>query len=270
MGLSRSALAREPRTESGENRRLRRLLDELYLVDPCLGTRRLAAVLSRDHGLEINRKRLQRLRREMGMEAIYCRPRTSLPSRENKVWPYLLRDLQVTRPNQVWCTDFTYVPMPEGHVFLCAVMDWHSRKVLGWSLSNTMETNLCLRALSQALRVAGAVPGIMNSDQGSQYTSREWTEELIRLGVRISMDGKGRCLDNVFVERLWRSVKYEDIYLREYPDMRMLEEGLARWFGHYNGWRPHAALSNRTPQEVHDCKPRTVGKIKADPFPQAA
>jgi putative transposase len=228
-----------------------RLMDEIYLKDPTLGTRRLVTVLERDCGLAVNRKRLQRLRRFMGVEAIYCRPRTSIPHRGHKVYPYLLRDMTVTKPNKVWCTDITYVPMKRGHGYLCAVMDWHSRKVLGWSVSNTMDTHLCLEALRKAVKAAGCVPEILNSDQGSQFTSEAWTGELQRLGIQVSMDGKGRWMDNVFIERLWRSVKYEDIYLRGYTDLACLERGLGAWIERYNRWRPHQALGNKTPWEVH-------------------
>jgi putative transposase len=270
LGLSRSTIDYEPVPESEENWRIKRLLDEIYLNDPCLGTRRLITVLERDYSLSINRKRLQRLRHEMGMEAIYCKPRTSLRNEEDHIWPYLLRDMQIEQPNHVWCTDITYIPMPRGHAFLCAIMDWYSRRVLGWSLSNTMDTGLCLRALEQAKKVAGQWPEIINTDQGSQFTSREWTGKLTEHGVKISMDGRGRYMDNIFIERLWRSLKYEDIYLHEYANLTDLSEGLARWFGHYNAWRPHAALGNKTPQEVYEDKGITYYKPKAKPFEQAA
>jgi putative transposase len=270
LGISRSALDYVPKPDPQEDWMIRRLLDELYLNDPCLGTRRLACVLERDHGIVVNRKRLQRIRREMGLEAIYCRPRTSLPDKSHQVWPYLLRDVLVDQPDQAWCTDITYVPMPRGHAFLCVIMDWHSRKVLGWSVSNTMDTGLCLRALEQAIRLAGRLPGIMNSDQGSQFTSREWTGRLTGLGVQISMDGKGRYLDNIFIERLWRSVKYESIYLNEYGSIPDLAHGLSTWFAHYNQWRPHEALGNRTPHQVHMGLPLSFCRPKPLPFLQAA
>jgi len=256
--------------ESPEDLRIKRLLDELYLRDPCLGSRRLVSVLLRDHGITINRKRLVRLRREMGLEAIWCRPRTSIPDGSHKVHPYLLRDLCVERPNQVWCADITYVPMARGHACLCAVMDWHSRKVLGWALSNTMDTGLCLRALNQAVFTSSKLPDIFNTDQGSQFTSNEWTETLSALGIAISMDGRGRWMDNVFIERLWRSVKHEEIYLREHATLPELAAGLERWFGHYNQWRPHAALDNRTPAEVHEAKAKPDCKRVAQPLKQAA
>jgi putative transposase len=260
LGVSRSSLDYVPVAESAENVRIKRLLDELYLRDPCLGSRRLVTVLERDHGLHVNRKRLQRLRREMGIEAIYCKPRTSIVDKASRIHPYLLRDLAVTRADQVWCTDITHVPMPRGSAYLCAVMDWHTRCVLGWAVSNTMDVSLCLRALEQARAVAGCEPEIFNTDQGSQFTSEEWTSRLKGWGVKISMDGRGRWMDNVFIERLWRSIKYEEIYLREHATVDELERGVERWMKHYNTWRPHEALGNKTPGEVYRPKRKTSMK----------
>ena len=201
-------------------------MDEIYLRDPCIGTRRLVRVLSRDHGVEVNRKRLQRLRREMGLETIWCRPRTSVAAPEHRKYPYLLRNLKVECPNQAWCADITYVPMPHGNAYLCAVMDWHSRRVLGWAVENTMNGGLCQRALDAALKSSGKrTPEIFNTDQGSQFTSLEWTGRLTELGIAISMDGKGRWMDNVFIERLWRSVKYEEIYLHGHSTIPELGTG---------------------------------------------
>ena len=251
LGVARATLAYEPVAESAEDLCLKRLLDEIYLRDPCLGTRRLVTVLERDHGRQVNRKRIQRLRREMGVETLWCRPRTSSPDRTHPQYPYLLRELVVARPDQVWCADITYVPMPHGQAYLCAVMDWYSRKVLGWAVSNTMGVELCLQALAMAVALNGKRPEIFNTDQGSQFTSLEWITKLINLGIQISMDGCRRWMDNVFIERLWRSVKYEEIYLREHSTLPALETGLRRWFEHYNTWRPHQALGNRTPQQVH-------------------
>ena len=170
LGVSRSSVAYQAVAEDPEDIRIKRLLDEIYMIDPCLGSRRLRTVLERDHGLKVNRKRLQRLRREIGQEAIWCKPRTSIPDNGHRKYPYLLRNLTIDRPDQVWCSDITYVPMPGGHAYLCAVMDWHSRKVLGWSLSNTMGTDLCLKALENALASTGRVPEIFNTDQGCQFT----------------------------------------------------------------------------------------------------
>ena len=251
LGVARSSIGYEPVAESKEDLRIKRLLDELYMIDPCLGTRRLKTILKRDYGLVANRKRLRRLRREMGLETIYCKPRTSIPDDGHRKYPYLLRDLAVERPDQVWCTDITYVPMPGGHAYLCAVMDWYSRKVLGWAVSNTMETGLCLEALEKALATTGRVPEIFNTDQGCQFTSAEWTGALLDLGIQISMDGKGRWMDNVFIERLWRSVKYEEIYLFEHSTVIALCAGLGKWFERYNTWRPHEALGNQTPASIY-------------------
>lgn len=251
LGVARSSLTYSAVAESPENLRIKRLLDEIYLIDPCLGSRRLVTVLNRDHNIEVNRKRLQRLRREIGHEAIWCKPRTSIPDKSHRKYPYLLRKLKIVRPNQVWCTDITYVPMPGGQAYLCAVMDWHSRKVLGWAVSNTMETGLCLEALENALSATGQVPEIFNTDQGCQFTSEQWTDRLLELGIKISMDGRGRWMDNVFIERLWRSLKYEEIYLREHATVPALRLGLERWFERYNTWRPHQALGNLTPAVVY-------------------
>jgi putative transposase len=233
-----------PVAEDPEDLRIKRLLDVIYMKDPCLDVRRLVTVLERDHGIRVNRKRLQRLRREIGHEAIWCRPRTNIPDAGHRQYPYLLRNLAMTRPDQVWCADITYVPMPGGHAFLCAVMDWHTRKVLGWALSNIMDTELCLEAFQQALETTGRVPEIFNPDQGSQFTSEEWTGRLTELGVKISMDGRGRWMDSVFIERLWRSVKYERIYPFEHANLPDLRASLADWFGLYNDWRPHQNLGN--------------------------
>jgi putative transposase len=245
-------MAYQPVPESAEDLTLKRLLDEYYLVDPCLGTRRLPELLERDHGLVVNRKKLQRLRREMGIEAIYCKRRTSDPDKQHRKYPYLLRELEIERPNQVWCSDITYVPMPKGHAYLCAIMDWHSRKVLAWSVSNTMESEFCVEALEKAFLATGQVPEIFNTDQGVQFTSEGWIKALESREIKVSMDGKGRWMDNVFIERLWRSVKYEEIYLREYETVIELCDGLSGWFERYNHWRPHDALAKCTPGFVYD------------------
>lgn len=268
LSVSRSSLAYKPVEQSAEDTRLKRILDELYLRDPCLGSRRLVTVLERDHGLVVNRKRIQRLRNEMGIEAIYCKPRTTIVDKANRIYPYLLRDLAITRADQVWCTDITYVPMPQGNAYLCAVMDWRTRCVLGWAVSNTMDVSLCLLALERAKAFAGCVPEIFNTDQGCQFTSEEWTSRLKSWGVQISMDGRGRWMDNVFIERLWRSIKHEDIYLREYATVDGLERGVNRWMKHYNTWRPHAALGNKTPLGTY--RPREPSQIKAKILQRAA
>ncbi len=270
LGVPRSSIAYKAVPEDPEDIRIKRLLDEIYMIDPCLGSRRLVTILGRDYGIVVNRKRLQRLRREIGHEAIWCKPRTSIPDDGHRKYPYLLRGLAVTRPDQAWCADITYIPMPGGHAYLCAVMDWHSRRVLGWAVSNTMETGLCLEALENALAATGRVPEIFNTDQGCQFTSAEWTSRLLGLGVKISMDGRGRWMDNVFIERLWRSLKYEEIYLREHATVIALRAGIATWFERYNNWRPHEALGNLTPDMVYRTSP--VGSPDAAPtmIPNAA
>ena len=261
LAVARSSAAYQPVPEREADRRVMRLMDEFYLKDPSLGSRPLVTLLEREHGILINRKRVRRLRQAMGLEAIWCRPRTTIPDRSHRKYPYLLRDLKIDRANQVWCTDITYVPMPVGHAYLCAVMDWHTRKVLSWTVSNTMDTELCLNALQKALSLTGTRPEIFNTDQGSQFTSEEWTGRLTELGIAISMDGKGRWMDNVFIERLWRSVKYGEIYLKEHATLSALRAGLEEWFQRYNGWRPHAALGNLTPSAYYD---RSVAAMLAE------
>ena len=257
LGLARSTITYKAVDENPEDICIKRLLDEIYMKDPCLGSRRLVTVLKRDHEVKTDRKRVVRLRREMGQETIWCKPRTSIPDNGHRKYPYLLRHLTIDRPDQVWCADITYVTMPRGHAYLCAVMDWNSRKVLGWALSNTMGTDLCLEALTMALDATGKVPEIFNTDQGCQFTSAEWTGRLTDLGVKISMDGKGRWMDNVFIERLWRSVKYERIYLFEHGTLPALRESLEVWFDRYNHWRPHEKLGNLTPAVVYQATPTT-------------
>ena len=252
LSVSRSSLDYVPVTVSAEDLEIMRIMDEIYLRDPCIGVRRVVQLLGRDYALCVNRKRVSRLRRTMGIETIFCRPRTSIPDRAHVKFPYLLRDKKITRANEVWCSDITYVPMERGNAFLCVVMDWYSRKVLGWAVSNTMDVSLCLTALARALKAAGGVlPEIFNTDQGSQYTSQEWVAALQEKGIAISMDGKGRWMDNVVIERLWRSVKYEDIYLRGYASIDDLIDGLTRWFYDYNEWRPHATFGGSTPAKIY-------------------
>ena len=270
LGVARSSMVYKAVAEDPEDKRIKRLLDEIYMIDPCLGSRRLVTVLGRDHGIVVNRKRLQRLRREIGHEAIWCKPRTSIPDDGHRKYPYLLRGLAVIRPDQAWCADITYIPMPGGHAYLCAVMDWHSRRVLGWAVSNTMETGLCLEALENALAATGSVPEIFNTDQGCQFTSAEWTSRLLGLGVKISMDGRGRWMDNVFIERLWRSLKYEEIYLREHATVIALRAGIATWFDRYNTWRPHEALGNLTPDMVYQTRPAGSPDAALTTIPNAA
>ena len=226
-----------------------RLIDEQYLKTPTWGSRSMRNHLRR-LGYKINRKRVQRLMRLMGLEAIYPRPKTSRPHPEHKVYPYLLKNLNIERPNQVWATDITYIPMKRGFMYLVAVMDWHSRKVLAWRLSNTMETDFCVEALDEAIRRYGP-PEIFNTDQGSQFTSEDFTGVLKDHGIAISMDGRGRAQDNIFIERLWWTLKYNYIYLRSFESGSSLRKGLRGWFSFYNQERFHQALDNLTPDEVY-------------------
>jgi len=226
-----------------------RLIDEQYLKTPTWGSRSMRNHLRR-LGYKINRKRVQRLMRLMGLEAIYPRPKTSRPHPEHKVYPYLLRNLNIERPNQVWCTDITYIPMNRGFMYLVAIMDWHSRKVLSWRLSNTMETDFCVEAVEEAIRRYGT-PEIFNTDQGSQFTSDDFTGVLKGHDIDISMDGRGRAQDNIFIERLWWSLKYNYIYLRSFNNGAGLRRGLRGWFSFYNQERFHQALDNLTPDEVY-------------------
>ncbi len=231
-----------------EDLKLMRLLDEQYLRTPFYGSRRMSRYL-RSQGYTVNRKRVQRLMRLVGLEAIYPMRKTSLAHPGHKIFPYLLRDVEIVRPNQVWSSDITYVPMPRGFMFLVAVLDWYSRYVLSWRLSNTLETQFCLEALEAALELA--TPEIFNTDQGAQFTAKDFVDPLLDAGVQVSMDGRGRALDNVFIERLWRSVKYEDIYPRDYPTVLALETGLRAYFDFYNHQRFHQSLDYRTPAQVH-------------------
>lgn len=223
-----------------------RLLDQLHLEHPVYGSRRLTVVLNQ-RGHAVNRKRVRRLLAVMGIEAIYPRRKIRGPGEPHEIYPYLLKGLEISGPNQVWCSDITYVPMACGFMYLVAVMDWWSRYVLAWELSNTMETEFCIRAWERALEHAGCAPLISNTDQGSQFTSPGFIDAVQSAGVEVSMDGRGRWVDNRFIERLWRSVKYEDIYLNDYGDGLAAGRGLGRWFGSYNEERPHQALGNATP-----------------------
>ena len=247
LGISRSSVYYRPVEVSQGDLELMRMMDRQYLATPFYGSRRMAAWLTR-LGYRVNRKRVQRLMRTMGLRAIYRRPRTSHPAPGNKVYPYLLQGLDITRPNQVWATDITYLPMAHGFLYLVAIMDWYSRYVLAWRLSNTLDTEFCVAALEEALQHGR--PEIFNTDQGSQFTSEAFTVVLEREGIRISMDGKGRYLDNLFIERLWRTVKYEEVYLKAYANGREAKVGLGAYFGFYNTERPHQALDYRTPAEV--------------------
>lgn len=251
VGLPRSSYYRDTKLglETEENLALMRLIDEEFMRHPFLGSRQMRNYLRRQ-GHRINRKRVQRLMRKMGLVSLAPKPNTSLGNKSHKIYPYLLRDLVIHSPNQVWCTDITYVKLKGGFVYLVAIMDWHSRKILSWELSNTMDSSFCISALERAIRLHGK-PDIFNSDQGSQFTSDSFTEVLKSNGIKISMDGKGRWMDNIFIERLWRSVKYENIYLNDYASVDDLRQGLKRYFRYYNFERAHQSLNNLTPAEIY-------------------
>jgi putative transposase len=249
IGLNRSTYYWQPAGESPLNLELMRLIDQEYTRAPFYGYRKMTARLNNQHGFAVNHKRVARLMGTMGLQAVYPKPRLSIPNKAHKTYPYLLRGLDITRPNQVWCADITYVPMPNGFMYLVAVMDWYSRYVLAWQLSNTLDGAFCLETLRRALQ--RGQPDIFNTDQGVQFTATDFTDELAAAEVRISMDGRGRYLDNIFVERLWRSVKYEDIYLKEYETVPLLTTGLGDYFDLYNYERPHQSLGYLTPADVH-------------------
>jgi putative transposase len=248
LGLNRSSYYLSPAVASEENLRLMRLIDQQFLLTPFYGSRRMTACLERA-GETVNRKRVQRLMAVMGLVPLFPRPRTTTAAPDARACPYLLRDRELTRVNEVWSSDITYVPMRHGFMYLTAVIDWFSRYVLSWRLSNTLEGRFCLEALDEAL--ARGRPEVFNTDQGSQFTSREYTGRLEEAGVAVSRDGRGRALDNVFVERLWRSVKYEDIYIKDYERVPELVSGLTAYFGFYDEERPHQSLGYRTPGEVY-------------------
>lgn len=248
LGINRSSLYYQPAGESAENLRLMRLLDEQYTRRPFFGSRRMAQWL-REQGYEVNRKRVARLMSRMGIEALYPKPKLSRPEEGHRIYPYLLREVEVERVNHVWSADITYIRMTRGFAYLVAVIDWFSRFVLSWSLSPSMEALFCVEALERALRRGR--PEIFNSDQGPQFTSDEFTGPLEARGIAISMDGRGRCLDNVFIERLWRSLKYEEVYLRDYASLAEARAGVASYFRFYNHERPHQSLSYRTPAAVY-------------------
>jgi len=248
LDVNRSSFYLQPAAESEENLRLMRLIDQQFLRTPFYGSRRMTASLERS-GETVNRKRVQRLMARMGLEAIFPRPRTTIAATAARAYPYWLRDRELTRVDEVWSSDITYVPMKHGFMYLTAVIDWYSRYVLSWRLSNTMDVGFCLEALDEAL--SRGRPEIFNTDQGSQFMSREYTGRLEGAGVAVSRDGRGRALDNVFVERLWRTVKYEDIYIRGYETVAELLEGLIRYFVFYNQERLHQSLGYETPAEVY-------------------
>lgn len=249
VGISRSSHYYTARGESEFNLDLMGRIDRQYLETPWYGSRQMVRHLRRD-GVSVGRNRVRRLMRLLGLQAIYQKPRTTIPNTEHRVYPYLLGGLSIERPNQVWCADITYIPMRRGFLYLVAVMDWYTRAVLSWRLSNTMESTFCVEALGEALSRYGR-PEIFNTDQGSQFTSEEFTTVLIDAGIRISMDGKGRWMDNVFIERLWRSLKYECVYLREFATGHDAHREIGVWLDYYNTKRPHSSLADKTPMEVY-------------------
>ena len=249
LSISRSSFYYRPKGETALNLMLMRQIDEQFLETPFFGVRQMTWHL-RNEGHLVNEKRIRRLMRLMGLMPIYQKPNTSKAAKGHKISPYLLRGLRVDRPNQVWCADITYLPMRRGFLYLVAIMDWHTRKVLAWRISNTLEADFCVEALNEAIHRFGP-PEIMNTDQGSQFTSFAWTDRLRRSGVRISMDGKGRFLDNIFVERLWRSLKYECVYLHAWETGSEAKAGVGRWIEFYNRKRPHSALGGQPPAVVY-------------------
>lgn len=248
VGLNRSSYYYQAASETDFNLKMMRLIDEQYMKTPYYGYPKMTAHLRRT-GYPVNPKRIRRLMRKMDLMAIYQKPRTTIFAPENKVYPYLLRGLAITRPNQVWSTDITYIPVQKGFMYLVAVIDWFSRYILSWKLSNTLDGAFCLNALLEALQ--HGKPNIFNTDQGVQFTANAFTGTLEDAGIRVSMDGRGRAFDNIFIERFWRSVKYEDIYLNDYDTVLALDAGLHIYFPRYNTERPHQSLDYRTPAEVH-------------------
>jgi putative transposase len=249
LQISRSSLYYEAKGESPLNLELMRLIDEQFLETPWYGARQMTKHLKRQ-GYSINRKRIRRLMDKMGLMAIYQKPKTSIPNSEHKVYPYLLRGISIEKPNQVWCADICYIPMRRGFLYLVAIMDWASRKILSWRLSNTMDADFCVAALEEAIQKYGR-PEIFNTDQGSQFTSFEFTGVLKDEEVRISMDGRGRWMDNIMIERLWRSLKYECVYLHAFETGSEAKRGIAKWMKFYNQRRPHSSLDDRTPYEAY-------------------
>ena len=249
LAISRSSFYYAPKGESPENLALMRRLDELFMKYPFYGSRQMVRQLLRE-GFAVGRHRVRRLMRLMGLEAIYQAPRTSDPHPAHRVYPYLLRGMVIDRPNRVWCADITYIPVQRGFLYLVAIMDWATRHVLAWRLSNTMDARFCVEALEEALARYGK-PEIFNTDQGSQFTSVDFTGVLRQADVAISMDGRGRCMDNIFIERLWRSLKYEAVYLHELTDGFKAERVIGEWIGFYNTERPHSALGGQTPAEAY-------------------
>jgi putative transposase len=262
LSLNRSSLYYAKQPENALNLELMRVIDEIYTEMPFYGILRMTEELRQNRGYPVGVKRVRRLMRLMGLEALYPKPRTSIPNKEHTIYPYLLKGVPVIRPNQVWAADITYIPMKQGFAYLVAIMDWHSRYVLSWKVSISLDSRFCLDALSEALQKYG-FPEMSNTDQGCQFTSKLWIEMLLSGQVRISMDGRGRCFDNIFVERLWRTVKYEDVYPKCYETVPELKEGLKQYFEFYNNRRLHQSLGYTTPAKVY-FKVKNTGKEPND------
>ncbi len=256
LGIARSRLYYQAKEESPLNQKLMRLIDEQYLRTPFYGSRQMTNHCRRQ-GYCVSRKRIRRLMKFMGLQAIYCEPKTSIANEQHKVYPYLLRNLEIERANHVWCSDITYIPMEQGHLYLAAIMDWATRKVLTWRLSNTLDSQFCIEALEEAIEHFGC-PKIFNTDQGSQFTDIDFTKVLKGNNIQISMDGKGRWMDNVFIERLWRSYKYECVYLNAFASFKEAGAKTAEWMSFYNTERSHSSLANQTPDEVYYTDDRQV------------
>lgn len=249
LNISRGSVYYLPRPVAERDLILMRRIDELHMNYPFAGSRMMQGLLKQE-GFEVGRKHTATLMKKMGIEALYRRPRTSKPGPGHKIYPYLLKGLKIDRPNQVWATDISYVPMAKGFVYLCAVIDWFTRRVLSWAVSITMETAFCVEALEEALEKHGC-PAVFNTDQGSQFTAEAFTSVLKQRGIAISMDGKGAWRDNIFVERLWRSVKYEEVYLKAYASVAEARSSLEKYFTFYNTRRPHQALDGMTPDQAY-------------------
>lgn len=250
LDLPRSTFYFEGMGPSDEDLKLCAELDRLHLEFPAAGSRQLSRYL-RNRGERVNRKRVQRLMRLMGLESLAPKPRTTIPNAEHEKFPYLLRNLEIVRPNQVWASDITYIPTAMGHCYLVAIMDWYSRRVLSWRVSNSMDSSFCVEALREAMEKFGT-PSIFNTDQGSQFTDKAFTSVLLNAGVKVSMDGRGRFMDNIFIERLWRSIKCEEVYLNDYQDVQEARRGIGAYIKKYNCVRPHSSLGYQTPESYYD------------------
>jgi len=250
LSIPRSGLYYQKRPENDYNIKLMHLIDEEFTRHPYMGVKSMTTYLQKDKGKHCGPKRVRRLIRKMGLSAVYPKPKTSIPNKQHEVYPYLLRDVTIERPNQVWSTDITYIRLNHGFAYLVAIMDWHSRSVLSWRLSNTLDSSFCCEALDEALRLYGT-PEIFNSDQGCQFTSEAFISRLKAKHISISMDGRGRAFDNIFIERLWRTVKYHDVYLKGYATMREAQEGLTEYFYYYNHGRRHQSLESMRPWDVY-------------------